>query len=260
MTPTRPADKLTILGSSAGLPQPDRATSGYLLTVNGRHSLIDCGGGISSSFVRRGFQPEDVDRIFITHTHADHCTELPLFLQMIHLSPRTDPVDLYLPDEFVEPFRTILAAMYIPAEKLHFEPRLHGYSDGFRYDNDFTLIAHANRHLEYNRELFDRLGLPNRMQSHSFEISVGERRLFYSGDLDNFDEIRPYLDGCAYILIEPTHVDLEPLIEFAQTADIGHIVFIHLAGPDQVRELNQTMQKTGLDNYVVAIDGMELPL
>ncbi|HQL24405.1 MAG TPA: ribonuclease Z, partial [candidate division Zixibacteria bacterium] len=228
MTAPRPADKLTILGTSAGMPQPDRAGSGCLLTVNGRHSLLDCGGGICASFLRRGCDPLAVDRVFVTHTHPDHCTELPLFLQMLHLAGRTDPVELFVPDEFVEPLRALLAAMYIPREKLPFEPRLCGYSDGFRYSGDFTLTARANDHLVHNRELFARLGLPNRMQSHSFDIAVGERRLVYSGDLKAFEEIRPWVDGCACVLIEATHVDLPPLVEFARSAAVGRWIFTHV--------------------------------
>lgn len=256
-----PRNSFTILGSSAGLPQADRATSGYLLTVNRRHTLIDCGGGICSSYRRRGFDPRDVDRIIITHTHADHCCELPLFLQMMHLLEREEPVDIYLPEEFVEPFRTIQAAMYIPPEKLNFEPRLHGYGDRFTLDGDgFTLVAHQNNHLAHNADLFDRLGWPNRCQSHSIVINVGGKRLLYSGDIKGLDDILPYIDGCEYVITETTHVDMDPFLTFAQKADVGRFVITHLDDDDNVQQINAAFRKAGLDNFVCAVDGMELPL
>mgnify|MGYP000947035963 CR=1 FL=1 len=256
-----PRTRFTILGSSAGLPQADRATSGYLLTVGGRHLLVDCGGGICSSFRRRGFNPRDVDRIIISHTHPDHCCELPLFLQMMYLMKRADPVDIYLPEEFVEPFRALQAAMYIPPEKLSFEPRLHGYGDGFTLDTDrFTLVAHANNHLAHNTDLFDRLGWPNRGQSHSLVISVGEKHLLYSGDIKGFDDIRHLIDGCEYVITETTHIDMDPFLTFAQHADVGRFIITHLADDDNVMQINAAFRKAGLDNFVCAVDGMELPL
>ncbi len=254
-------NRFTILGSSAGLAQADRATSGYLLTVNSRHTLIDCGGSICSSFRRRGFDPREVDRIIISHTHPDHCCELPLFLQMMHLCEREEPVEIYLPEEFVEPFRAMQAAMYIPPEKLNYEPRLIGYGDGFTLGaDDFTLVAHQNNHLRHNLDLFDRLGWPNRCQSHSFVISVGEKRLLYSGDIKGLDDIRPYIDGCEYVVTETTHIDMDPFLTYAQTVDVGRFVITHLADDDNVRLINAAFRKAGLDNFVCAVDGMELPL
>ena len=53
-------NRMVILGSSSGNPSPTRATSGYILEVDSRLSLIDCGGGVCSSFLRRGFDPLEI--------------------------------------------------------------------------------------------------------------------------------------------------------------------------------------------------------
>ena len=255
-----PADRFTILGSSSGMARPDRATSGYLLTVGGRHTLIDCGGAVTSSFLRRGFDPLDVDRAIISHTHPDHVTELPLFLQLQHLAGREDPFDVYLPSEFLEPFRAYMAALYLMPEKLNYQPRYVGYGDGFRLESDFTLTAFENAHLKHNAELINRLGLPNRMQSHSFAIEVGERRLFYSADIASFDEISDHLTDCDYVVMETTHIDLDAFTSWAADADVGRFVITHLDDAEQVRHLNEVLQQAGVQNYVCAVDGLELPL
>ncbi|MCF6334560.1 MAG: sigma 54-interacting transcriptional regulator [Spirochaetales bacterium] len=88
-----------VLGSSSGLPSADKATSGYLLKNNDSLTLIDCGGGVTQSFLKRGFNPLNVDRICISHTHSDHVCELSLFLQLIYLHKRKRPLDLFLPEK-----------------------------------------------------------------------------------------------------------------------------------------------------------------
>ena len=255
-----PKPRFTILGSSSGHAQPDRATSGYVLTVNRRHSLIDCGGGVTASFIRRGFDVLDVDRIFITHTHPDHCCELPLFLQQIHLLGREEPVEIYLPDEYVEPFKTTLNAMYIMPEKLNFTPELIGYDSSLRLDDGYTIEAFDSEHLAHNRELIDKLGLPNKCQCFSLKIKVGDRCLFYSSDIKSFDDIRPHIIDCDFIVMETTHIDLYRLIDYALTVPNSRFILTHLSDPENNAEMAAQLREAEMTNFVLAVDGLEIPL
>ena len=76
----------TVLGTSSGMPQPGMACSGYVLRTGRELSLIDCGGGVSAAFAACNFDPLQVERVFISHTHPDHVSDLPLFIQMIYLA------------------------------------------------------------------------------------------------------------------------------------------------------------------------------
>ena len=253
----------TILGSSSGMPQADRATAGYVLNVDGRLSLFDCGGGVTSSFLRCGFGPLDVDRVFISHSHSDHCCELPLFIQMIYLAGRKDALDIYLPEEFVKPFREYLTAVYLITEKLPFALNITGYRDGFKFDDGFQLTAFGNRHLQGHAELIEDLGLPNRMQCHSFQIETnsGENRsLFYSADVADFNDIKEHLAGNDYAVIETTHIDLEQFLEFAPTVNVGRYVLTHLGTKEEINHIRRLSKKAGVGNLVFATDGMKLEL
>ena len=44
--------KLTVLGASGGFPSAGGATSGYLLELDGRYILIDCGSGVLANLFR----------------------------------------------------------------------------------------------------------------------------------------------------------------------------------------------------------------
>jgi ribonuclease BN (tRNA processing enzyme) len=260
------SNSFTILGSSSGMPQADRACTGYLLKTGENLTLIDCGGGVTSSFLRCGFDPLDVDRAFVSHSHPDHCCELPLFIQMVYLARRTRPLDIYLPEEFVKPFRAFLPAVYVIPEKLPFELNLHGYIDGFVFENGFTLRAIGNRHLAGYAEYVGDLQLANKMQCHCFRIEVpassgkSAKCLFYSADVRDFADIRPQLDGVDYAVLELTHIDLEQFFEFAPTASVGEFIISHLGDADETATVEQMAAKAGVSNLMIAHDGLQLSL
>jgi ribonuclease BN (tRNA processing enzyme) len=255
-----PANSFTILGSSSGMPHPNRACSGYVLRVNDRLSLIDCGGGVCSSFLHCAFDPLAIDRIFISHTHSDHICELPLVIQMVYLAKRKEKLDVYVPSEFVRPLKAFLPAVYLIEEKLPFELNIIGYEAGVVFSGEFTLTAIANRHLQGYARYLEQLGLPNKMQCHSSIIEVGDKSLLYSSDISSLDDVKKHLDGKDYVILESTHIDLDDFLAFAQTINVGLFVITHLGADDEVAGIVQGAQKEGINNLVTAEDGMELLL
>jgi len=251
----------TILGSSSGMPQATRVNSGYVFGTGESLTQIDCGGGICSSFRRHGFDPLAVDRVLISHSHPDHCSELPLFIQMIYLSGRKERLTLYLPEEFVQPFRQFLYSMYLIPEKMPFELELVGYSDGFELGIDGGLIkAFANNHLVHYGEYIEELDLPNRMQSHCFEIAGPSKRLIYSADIRSFDDLLPRLATADIGVIESTHIDLDELFDHADAHPSQEIVITHLGFPEEVEQLRRRIEKRGNDRISVAEEGHTIPM
>ncbi len=250
----------TVLGSSSGFPQADRATSGYLLKIGNELTLIDCGGGVTSSFLRRGHATVDVRQIVISHCHPDHCCELPLFIQHTYLSKRTSPLDIYLPVEFVSPFTAYLNALYLFPATMPFELNINGYEDGFILEREFKLRAIGNRHLHAQREKVSKLDMPNLMQCHSFQIEVNDRKLFHSADIASFDDIRDHLPGNNIVVTEMTHIDVEEFMNQAVASDVEEFVFTHLGDSSELARLTKEAERAGLQNYTFAVDGLEIEL
>lgn len=79
-----------VLGSGGPAPDVGRASSAYLLWLDG-HSrvLIDAGGGTFVRFSESGASLEDLWLVALSHFHTDHAAEFPAFLKGGYFSDRT---------------------------------------------------------------------------------------------------------------------------------------------------------------------------
>lgn len=64
-----------MLGSSGAWPEKGRACSGYLLESAGTRIVLDLGFGALPRLLEK-CPAKDVDAVFITHAHPDHCVDL----------------------------------------------------------------------------------------------------------------------------------------------------------------------------------------
>lgn len=250
--------KFVILGSSSGLPQADRASSGYVLKIGESLSLFDCGGGVTQSFLKRGFDPLKVDKIFISHTHPDHVCEIPLFLQLIYLTKREKPIDIYLPDEYIEVLKNLLNANYMPPTKLPFELRFHPHTGDIYQFDDFSVQPIPNTHLKRYETLLKDLNLPNKMECFSFKIKTERSTLFHSADIGSFDDIVGHIDDCKTVIVESSHIDYDDFFKYAQDSKIDQFVITHIADENTPDKLSTEIKKRSLTNIMIAMDGMEI--
>ena len=77
--------KLTLLGTGTFFVSTDRSSSAYLLEVDDKKILIDCGPGTLMRLSQIGVELEDIDYVFITHLHADHTSDLFSFFMNFRL-------------------------------------------------------------------------------------------------------------------------------------------------------------------------------
>ncbi len=91
--------KIVILGSGTGVPVKTRGYAGIHVRVAGEHLLLDAGPGTLKQLVRLGVTYVDLDRIFLTHYHPDHCLDLVsiLFAMRLPEPARTTPLIIYGP-------------------------------------------------------------------------------------------------------------------------------------------------------------------
>ena len=83
---------VTLLGTAATMPLPERALTTALLSWGGHSLLFDCGEGTQAAAMKAGVSLSRLEAICLTHYHGDHIFGLPGLLQTIACQGRTAPL------------------------------------------------------------------------------------------------------------------------------------------------------------------------
>jgi ribonuclease Z len=87
---------LFFAGTSASVPTANRGLPAQLLRADGQRILFDCGEGTQRQLIRSIGLPE-IDCIFLTHLHADHCLGVPGLVKTFELRGRERELDIFGP-------------------------------------------------------------------------------------------------------------------------------------------------------------------
>ena len=86
------------LGSGSGVPTPHRNQPAIHIRYCGDRFLWDCGEGAQRQMLKAGLSIPKLDRVFITHWHADHWAGLVGLLETLNLEGRERPLEIYGPE------------------------------------------------------------------------------------------------------------------------------------------------------------------
>lgn len=105
---------LQILGSGGPIADDARASSGYIVWIDGQSRvLIDAGGGTFLRFGEAGATFEALDFIGLSHFHTDHSADFPALIKSGNFSDRDRPLSIAGPrgDELFPGLKDFLQSM-----------------------------------------------------------------------------------------------------------------------------------------------------
>lgn len=131
---------LQVLGSGGPEITDQRASSGYLVWLNGKaRVLVDMGGGSLLRFEQSGAQVNDLDVILLTHLHVDHSADLPYLIKATYFTGRNRDLPIYGP-----------TGNQLMPSTVAFVQRLFGTDGVFRYLADYLNGSESYRILPFN--------------------------------------------------------------------------------------------------------------
>jgi ribonuclease BN (tRNA processing enzyme) len=214
--------KLTVIGCSGSGPGPDSPASCYLVEHDGFRLLVDLGNGAFGP-LQSVVDPGDVDAIFLSHLHADHCLDVVPFVVWHRYAARDRPprVPLYAP---LGADRRLALAYDESGDPL---------TDVF----DFVPVGPGSFSLGPFEVRTARTAHP--VECYAIRLEAAGRSLVYTGDTGPCDGVVDLARGADVFLAEAAHPEVEGLPgalhltgrqagEHALAAGVGRLLLTHV--------------------------------
>jgi ribonuclease Z len=148
--------ELLFLGTSSGTPTTSRNVTALALIEDqsSAWSLVDCGEGTQHQLLRTPLSVRDLQAVFITHVHGDHCYGLPGLLASAGMGGRQAPLKIVAPQGIEEWFRSTAALT-----QLHLP-----------FPVEFTRTESMQR-LAFGRSVVDAIELSHRVPSYAYAFT-----------------------------------------------------------------------------------------
>jgi len=243
--------EITILGSGTILSGPNRNAAGFLLRRDNHTALLDCGPGVLHRLKERAVHVLELDTLFLTHFHLDHCADVfPLLMNRALLdSGANRRMTIIAPSGLRRWFEQIAATQ---GSWLHNDlPDLIELEGQTVYWAGCAVHHFANGHTP---------------QSVSYRIEEEGRSVFFSGDC-GFSDGLVYFAGdsalafceCSYPdeAAQEGHLTPETVAALAQKAGFGRLVLVHIYPENDTPDLTERVKKHYKEEVLCGADFMQ---
>lgn len=219
--------QVTVVGCAGSVPGPDSAASCYLVQAGGFTLVADLGSGAIGA-LQRYVSPGDVDAVFLSHLHADHCLDMTGYSVYRKYGPRA-----------AGPRRRI--PVYGPAGAAgRLQRALGSGHEEITEEFDFVTLAPGTVQIGPLRLTTARMAHP--VETFGARIEHDGQVLAYSADTGPCEELTALARGADVLLAEATfgsldagevppdlHLTARQAAEHAGRAGAGQLVLTHLA-------------------------------
>ncbi len=218
--------RLTVLGSATPYPSVDNPCSGYLVSSGDTRVWMDAGSGTLAQLQRHA-RLDELDAIWISHLHADHCADLlTAFYGALYADVRlAAPIPLYGPPGIAERLAHFLTNNITTRSPIESAFAIQELRDGHRAQvGPLTLTSREVAH-----------GMP----AFAVRVGLADRSLVYSGDTAPCASLTSLADGCDVLLCEAdsaraaegerVHHTPEEAGDTAGAAGVGRLIVTHVS-------------------------------
>ena len=251
--------KITILGSGSFPSDLEHYGPSYLLEINDKRVLVDCGMGTNFRLIELGIDPDDIDYIFLTHFHSDHTTELVPLLMRLYLkiaiyNIKISPKEIYGPKGTPAFIETLKGAYY---HKKHIDSmgeqiRYRELEDKKSFEG-FSVTPFSVQHLD--------------VPSYAYRFEIDGKTVVFSGDTSDCEGIKKaakdadvFIADCSFHkgIDVPVHLNTKQIGTMAKEAKVKKVILSHLLPSGYDKDLVSEVKETFDGEVVLARDKMEI--
>jgi len=248
--------KVVILGAGTAIPAKGHSPSGLYVRAAGEHLLFDAGSGTLQRLHAIGVTHRQLDRLFLTHLHVDHCLDLValLFALRIPSPARTKPLLVYGPRGTQRLWRQLNRAF-------------HGWLEPKTYrllvnEIDETTLRGRGLRIRTRRMRHSTAALGYRLEARGASFA-------YSGDTDVCDGIVELGRGADLLILECSMTDERKVAghltptecgRLAAAARCRHLVLTHFYPVFQGYDLRRRVRRAFRGPLTLARDGVTIDL
>ena len=251
--------KLVVLGSGTSVPHPQRAAAAFWLESESGLILLDCGADAAHRMAQENVDWPNLDVIWISHLHLDHCGGLASFLFGLKWAAQTQTRKKPLKIVGCQGIKNLLEAIDESNNygllALPFPVELDEVSD----NSDFELMPGLRAQT---------FSTPHTRESIALRLTNNDQTIFvYTSDTGYSEELAAFAGGADLLLLECSFFSNKPTqkhLELAEAMRLAHIarprclVLTHLYPEWDGIDLESKARALWPGNTVAAFDGLRI--
>jgi ribonuclease BN (tRNA processing enzyme) len=213
--------KITFIGTSHGVPGPDRYCQSIFIETDHSSYIVDAGAPVINWMLANGRDLSKLKAVFVTHTHGDHTSGLYSLLDLASWYYKDMDFDVYLTEQvFIDATTQLMTACFgstnfFPNDRVRL--RLIESLDVYQ-DSELKVTAFPTNHMK-NRP------------AYGFLLEADGKKVYISGDLSgSLDDYPAFLNESEVdiLVIECAHFPAERLLNKLCECKAKRIMPVHV--------------------------------
>jgi ribonuclease BN (tRNA processing enzyme) len=257
--------KLIVLGSGTSLPHPQRVAAGFWLETKTGSVLLDCGAEAAHRMAEEKLDWPNLDAIWISHLHLDHCGGLASLLFATKHAPYTQarrkPLRIFGCRGIGKLLHAIDDANRHRLFEQPFPVELREISADDTSDSDFEILPDLRARVYSTQHTNESLAI-------RFTEKTGVS-IVYSSDTGYDERLAEFAQGVELLILEcsfwrnkPTakHLELAEAIHLARLAEPRKLILTHLYNDWDGIDLESKAKELWPGETIAARDGLRLEI